>query len=362
MCTKINYINPKRKIAISVRTMDFASPTGQKFGLFKAGLKLQNQVEGTENGTTKFDFKAKFSDIGFVFAGKHFGVRTVSDGLNEAGLSLGTLWLPQTSFDASVKIPADCLSGLTLPQLILGTCATVADVIKLFDAAPSINPDGEEVLVGKKRVNVPVEYIQQYATTHLGLADPSGAQYVVEFESRDGKAGLPVFYKDPYGVLTNAPKFSWHKENLRNYVGLTEKFNITKGKVMGHEMATTGFGNNQRSLPGSGLPADRYVRAVMLKSLALDEAEPKDTNEAMLLLDKVIGTTIVIKGTSANHSTLSPDVDWTQWTTVHDMTNFKLYQKADTDLGYSELVCNTVKLECDLSEAQIANVEQQNDQ
>lgn len=350
MCTKINYINPKRKIAISVRTMDFASPTGQKFGLFKAGINLQNQLEGTESGTTKYDFKAKFSDIGFVFAGKHFGVRTVSDGLNEAGLSLGTLWLPQTSFDSSVKVPVDCLSGLTLPQLILGTCATVADVMKLFKATPSVNPDGEEVLVGEKRVNVPIEYIQQYATIHLGLVDKTGAQYVVEFETRDGKDGVPVFYKDPYGVLTNSPKFAWQKENLRNYVGLTEKFNITKCKVMGNEVATTGFGNNQRSLPGSGLPADRYVRAVMLKSLALDESEPKDTNEAMLLLDKIIGTTIVIKGTSANHGTLSPDFDWTQWTTIHDMTNFKLYQKSDAELGYVELACNVVKLECDLLE------------
>jgi choloylglycine hydrolase len=348
MCTKINYINSKKKIAVSARTMDFASPTGQKFGLFKAGLKLQNQVNNSSDEfTTKYDFKAKFSDIGFNFAGKHYRIRTVSDGLNSAGLSLGTLWLPQTSFDSSVKTPVDCLSGLTLPQLILGTCATVADVIKLFEATPLVNHDGEEVLVGKKRVNVPVEYIQQYATIHLGLADPSGAQYVVEFETRDGKAGVPVFYKDPYGVLTNAPKFSWHKENLRNYVGLTEKFNITKGKIMGQEINTTGFGNNQRSLPGSGLPADRYVRAVILKSLALEESEPKDNSEAMLLLDKVIATVNVIKGTSANHGALSPDVDWTQWTTIHDMTNFRIYQKSDNDLGFKELICDPLKLECD---------------
>lgn len=349
MCTKINYINPKRKIAVSARTMDFASPTGTKYGLFKSGLNLQNQVDGTDLGATKFDFKAKFSDIGFTMLGKHFGVRTVSDGLNSQGLSLGTLWLPSTTFDAAVKCPSDCVSGLTLPQAILGTCATVADVIKYFQATPSINPDGEEVLVGKVRVNVPVEYIQQYATIHLVLADKTGAQMVVEFETRDGKAGVPVFYNDPYGVTTNAPKFSWHKENLRNYVGLTEKFNITDGKIMGNKISTTGFGNNQRSLPGSGLPADRYIRAVILKSLALDESEPKDTNEAMLLLDKVIAMVNVIKGSSANHGTLSADVDWTQWTSIHDMTNFKMYQKADTDLGYTELECQALKLECELS-------------
>lgn len=355
MCTKTNYINTKKKIALSARTMDFASATGQKYGLFKAGTKLQNPTENADTGaTTKFDFKAKFSDIGFSVAGFHFGVRTVSDGLNSAGLSLGTLWLPQSTFDSSLKTPADCLSGLVLPQLILGTCANVADVMKLFDVAPSVNSDGEEVLVGKKRVNIPVEFVQQYATIHLGLADVTGAQYVVEFETRDGKAGVPVFYKDPYGVLTNSPKFAWQKENLRNYVGLTEKFNITKGKVMGQDIGTTGFGNSQRSLPGSALPADRYVRSVMLKTLALDEAEPKDTNEAMVLLDKLIGTCVVIKGTSANHGTLSADVDWTQWTTMHDMVNFKLYQKADTDLTFTELDCQPLKLEVSYESCQEA--------
>lgn len=344
MCTKINYINTKKKIAVSARTMDFASPMGTKAGLFKAGLNLHDRVEGKNLGVTKYDFKAKYSDIGFTVLGKHFGVVAVSDGLNETGLSIGTLWLPSTTFDASLRCPDDCISGITLPQLILGTCKDIDDVIKLFEATPSVNHDGEEVLVGKIRVNVPIEYIQQYVTVHYVMADITGAQYVVEFETRDGKAGVPVFYKDPYGVTTNAPKFSWHKDNLHNYVGLTEKFNITDGKIMGNKIDTTGFGNNQRGLPGSCLPADRYVRAVVLKSLALEHLEPENTHEAMLLLDKLIASVSVIKGTSANRGLLSTDIDWTQWTTIHDMINFKLYQKSDTDLGYSELECQVVKL------------------
>lgn len=348
MCTKINYINPKKKIGVSFRTMDFASPTGTKYGLFKAGLTLKNQVEDKDLGATKFDFKAKFSDIGFTMLNKHYGIRTVSDGLNSQGLSLGTLWLPSTTFDSSVKCPSDCVSGLTLPQAILGTCANIADVVKYFNATPSINHDGVQTLVGKVRVNVPVEYIQQYATIRLVLADTTGAQMVVEFETRDGKAGVPVFYAYN-NVATNAPKMAWHLENLRNYVGSTEKFNITEGKIMGQIVTTLGFGNNLRGLPGGSLPADRFIRANILLSLALDQSEPSNTNEAMLLLDKVIATVNVIKGSSVNHGALSPDVDWTQWTSAHDMFNFKMYQKSDTDLGYTELECQALKLECELS-------------
>lgn len=334
MCTEL-VIQAKDKTVLVIRTMDFASSTGQKYGLFNAGEKITNPVEDVITASVSIPFKAKFTDAGFTVAGKHIGARMISDGFNQAGLSIATLWLPDTRFDTSLKCPSDCISGLSLPQLILGTCKTVEDV---------------KALLKDKRVNIPTDVLVTFATIHISIVEKSGKQVVVEFEEIDGKSGVPVFYDNPVGVLTNAPKFNWHLTNLQNYVGLTEKFNITKGDILGSTIGTTGFGNNLRSLPGDATPPSRFVRAILLKNLALTYSQPKDINEAMLLADKVISQTWVIKGTSANHGTVNPDYDYTQWTVMKDLSNFKMYQKSDTDLNYQELTCEPLKLQCELSE------------
>ncbi|RTK93603.1 MAG: linear amide C-N hydrolase [Neisseriaceae bacterium] len=334
MCTEL-MIQSKNKEVVVARTMDFASATGQKYGLFNAGEKIANPFDETIASSVTVPFKAKFSDIGFTVLGKHFGARTISDGFNQAGLSLATLWLADTSFDTSVKCPSDCISGLTLPQLILGTCKTVDDVKALFKG---------------KRVNLPSEFISNFATIHLSITEKSGKQVVVEFETVDGKDGVPVFYENTVGVLTNAPKFAWHLTNLRNYVGATEKFNIESGKILGAKVKTTGFGNNQRGLLADGTPPSRFALTTILKSLALDYTIPSNAHESMVLADKIISKATVIIGTSANHGTTSPDYDYTQWTVLKDLTNFKMYQKSDTDLNYVELECKPLKLECNNEE------------
>lgn len=334
MCTEL-LVKAKDSSVVVARTMDFASPTGQKYGLFNAGEKVTNPAENLEVGSVTIPFKAKFTDAGFTLAGKHFGARMISDGFNKEGLSLATLWLLDTKFDTSLKCPSDCISGLSLPQLILGNCKSIADV---------------KALLKDKRINIPTDVLVTFATIHISITEKSGKQVVIEFESVDGKDGVPVFYDNPFGVLTNAPKFTWHLTNMQNYVGLTEKFNIEKGDILGTTFGTTGFGNNLRSLPGDITPPSRFVRATILKSLALAYSQPKDVNEAMLLADKVISQTIVIKGASANHGTISPDYDYTQWTVLKDLTNFKLYQKSDTDLNYEELTCEPLKLQCELAE------------
>ncbi len=349
MCTRVSYFNGKKKIAVVVRTMDFASPTGMQDGLFNAGESITNPVENLTSGVTKYAFIGKYSDIGFTVLGKHFGARTVSDGANSQGLNLGILWNAGSRFDTSVKQPADCFSGISLPQLILGTCGTVDEVIKLFEADKVTYYDfsGKEKVkyVSKRRVNVPNKEVASFATIHLALSDKTGNDMVVEFENVNGKDGVAVFYPNPVGVLTNAPHFTWHMENLRNYVGLTDKFNVTSGNFMDLEVATTGFGNNLRSLPADNTPPSRFVRCVVNKNLMLKNGSFDTVDTAMAALDQIIGTVVLSEGTSANHGTLSPDVDSTLWISMYDLENFKLYKKTPASFNYVEVSCKALKLE-----------------
>ncbi|APA83217.1 linear amide C-N hydrolase [Francisella tularensis] len=311
MCTEVS-IKAKDGSVVVARTMDFAKPTGQKFKEFT---------------NHKYKFKAKLTDISFL---KWSLLECVSDGFNEKGLSIATLWLPETEYAVKVEDKEDKLSALSLPQDILGNCANVDEAVAMLKG---------------KQVSLPANFIQQFATIHLSLIDKTGKAVVVEFKEMDGKKGVPIFYKNETGVLTNAPSYPWHLENLRNWVQISP-YNTTKGIINGFKLGTTGFGNNQSGLPASATPVDRFVRVNILKNLAINHLQPKNTEEAMLLLDKLISKVEVIKGTSANHklgnndevnSICGADYDYTQWTVIKDLTKYRLYQKSDSDLGYAEL-------------------------
>lgn len=313
MCTRLS-IKAKSGEVVVARTMDFASPTGQDYGEWKAGCK----VMGVE---MKHSFKGKFKTV------ETFHI--MCDGQNDAGLSLESLWLPETTFNDKEICPENGISGLFAAQFILGQCATVKDV--------------QEKLTGKV-INLPSKYLNNMATTHLSCTDATGATLVVEFKTVNGVAGTPVFYENPVGLMTNAPTFPWHVENLRNSVQY-DLDTVAERTILGLEVHKTGFGNNLAGLPADPTPPSRFTRTAVLASKALAHKQPDDANAAILLLDKLMGYVNVIAGTSAavKKDLIERDYDYTQWTVYKDLKNYKLYQKSDTDWGIKELECKVIR-------------------
>ena len=125
---------------------------------------------------------------------------SVVDGLNERGLSVGTLWLPGSEYQKASD-PSRALSVLLVNDWLLGTCASVADVKA---ALPDV-----EVWAYK-----PME--EKLDPIHFTVHDASGNSIVIEYT-----AGKLHIYDNPIATTTNAPVFPWHLENVRNYVGLT---------------------------------------------------------------------------------------------------------------------------------------------
>lgn len=318
MCTRLS-IKAKSGEVVVARTMDFAKPTGQDFGEWKAGCK----VMGVE---MKYSFKGKFKTVEDTF-------HIMCDGQNEAGLSLESLWLPETTFNNETIPPINGISGFFVAQFLLGQFATIKEV--------------QDHLTGKV-INLPSKYLDNMATTHMSFTDITGDTLVVEFKTVNDVDGTPVFYKNPIGLMTNAPTFPWHLENLRNSVQY-HLDTVPDATILGMPVHKTGFGNNLAGLPADPTPPSRFTRTAVLASKALDHEQPKDADAAVLLLDKLMGYVNVIGGTSAAEKKIigvpdgQRDFDYTQWTVYKDLKNYKLYQKSDTDWGIKELVCPVIR-------------------
>lgn len=63
--------------------------------------------------------------------------------------------------------------------------------------------------------SVRVVGLETTAVVHWRIGEPSGRQVVLEIVG-----GVPHFYENKVGVLTNAPGFEWQLINLNNYVNL----------------------------------------------------------------------------------------------------------------------------------------------
>ena len=62
---------------------------------------------------------------------------------------------------------------------------------------------------------VALDIFGKSSTVHWCIGDAKGNQMVLEFVG-----GVPYFYENKVGVLTNSPDFPWQVTNLNNYVNL----------------------------------------------------------------------------------------------------------------------------------------------
>ena len=203
-----------------------------------------------------------------------------ADGLNEKGLAVHFLYLPETT----VAPRDEAVPGLSMSmwaQYYLDRFATVAEAVAAVKAEPF-------------QLLMAVEPTSQKGTTvHLALNDSSGDSAVLE--CLDGR--LVVYHSREYTVMTNQPTFDKQLENLKQY---------------------RGFGGDKK-LPGTHEPADRFVRgAYYVKNLP----KPKSDREAVAAMMSVM------RNTSAPFGVADPDrpnVSTTIWRTVTDLTNGVLY-------------------------------------
>ncbi len=309
MCTDLRLVRLKG-LHVSGRTMDFAEELSSRVQVVPAGLDWSAARTGAGAGPLHWTNRH-----GYV-AMDALGIDWVAcDGLNDAGLSIGTLWLPETDLP---QVPP---AGGAQPVIdlahfgswLLGTCATVQQVRDAFATVQVWNaPIGRLWTGGSPRPDVVVRLADYSFPLHLAVHDAQGGDLVVEF-----LGGAAVCHDNPVGVLTNSPTFDWHTTNLRNFINLTSA-EAKPANLMGLEVDPTGNGTGLLGLPGDVTPPSRYVRATMLSAVSTAPAGPRAAvNQAFHALDLVhVPRQVAASG------------DYTQWYVARDHDNLTYYVRS----------------------------------
>nr|WP_294503154.1 choloylglycine hydrolase family protein [uncultured Rhodopila sp.] len=237
------------------------------------------------------------------------GLPIVVDGVNEAGLAGGLLYLPNVAVYQDVA-PGDARSSIASYELLLYTLTSFATVAEARAGIEKIKVNRAPQAVFKMAVPV-----------HMTLHDASGANIVVEYVD-----GVLHIYDNPTSIMTNAPTFDWHITNLNNYLGLSVTDPAPR-KIGGIELAPPSTGTGMLGIPGDMSSPSRFVRAFVYAHAA---PEAKTSDQAVLTafhllnnFDIAPGTIRTEAGSKAGGGVAA--IETTQWMSVSDLKQKKFY-------------------------------------
>lgn len=315
-CTEVR-VKATDGAVVTGRSMEFAVELGSHARVMPRGVA---QKGSTPKGGAGISWTNRH---GYVYV-DGFGLDLAADGLNEAGLSVGALYLP--GFAAYQPLAdgqeSKALNQVELASHLLGTCATVAEVRALLPQLAVW-----EFKLASPPVPLPL---------HWSITDASGAGLIVQFT----KDGLH-FHDNVVGVLTNSPDFAWHLVNLRNYVALSPMEPSDK-TIGGVSFAGLGQGSGMIGLPGDFTPQSRFVRAAVLVRTLLPVA---DAGQALS------GVVHIMNAVDIPHGAIREEVkgkvysDYTQWTAFRDHRNARYLLRTYGNTRLRQIDLRRLKLE-----------------
>jgi choloylglycine hydrolase len=266
MCTTFRLKTTGDDVIVG-RTMEFAVDLGWRLLVTPRGTACT----GTAPDGPGHAWTAQHGFVGVSALGRP----VVTDGINDAGLYAGLLYLPgYARYQEDEGVAAsDLLSADEVATLVLASAGTVAEAVA-----------ATESVVVWNRVE---EQLGGILPIHLVLHDRSGAAAVVEWV--DGERRV---HENPLGVCTNAPPFDWHMTNLRNFVNLSAT-NVAPHELDGADVRGFGEGTGLIGLPGDWTPPSRFVRATALSQAAY---RADDVETAMLTALHVVNTFDIPRG------------------------------------------------------------------
>jgi choloylglycine hydrolase len=280
---------------INGRSMEFAVQLNSTAVAHPRGEAFQSVAPGGKKGLS---WTSRYGFVGIA----GFDGRGAVDGLNEKGLSLGFLWLPEARYQDIVAGQEGSAVELTdFGPWLLGN----------FDSVDQIRT----ALGGVRVWARPDPTLKIIMPLHASIHDASGRSLVVEF--LDGRMNI---HDNPIGVLTNTPSFPWQMENLRNYVNLSP-VDVQPVTVGGVTITTTGHGNGLHGLPGDLTPPSRFVRMVFMTQSAAPVA---DAQGGVNLAEHLLNAVDIPRGLN-RETAKALTGDFTQWALIKDMTNRVFY-------------------------------------
>ncbi|MBR0461083.1 choloylglycine hydrolase [Candidatus Saccharibacteria bacterium] len=235
MCTGVRFNDDKGNMYFG-RNLDWSTGYGQKIVVTPRNYHYHSAFLG--------DMKPKYALIGMGIVEENTPL--YFDCGNEAGLAIAGL-----NFPGYAQYESDAVDGKTniaayeFPLWVAMNFATVDEV--------------EAALKDVAIVAKPINDKYPVSLLHWIIGDAKRS-IVVEYTA----SGLQIFHND-VDVLTNQPGYTWHQENLRNYLNLSspQPEKVTWGKA---EMTAFGSGSLMRGLPGDYYSPSRFVRVAYLNT------------------------------------------------------------------------------------------------
>ncbi len=296
-CTAVDMIAADKSV-VAGRTMEWA---------FDMKWTLVSQPKGTtlsliapkSTGLPAKTVVTKYPVVGVSAAIIPGGA--LLDGQNSEGLSMSGNFLPGfTQYQTVTPQDKEYQSILTFGSWALGNFGSVAE---LKQALPAMKVWADDSLPTGPTP----------ATLHFVFVDRGGAGIVVEYVGGELKIHDNVMH-----VLTNAPTYDWHINNVRNYLNLSP-IGVQQRQLGTVNVTEIGQGGGFIGLPADYTPPSRFLRAAALRHTV---TPPKTANEAVQAVAHVLNNVDIPVGVAESRS---PDgtlvSDYTQWIVVKDLTN-----------------------------------------
>ncbi len=239
-CTGIS-LAAKDGSQIVARTVEWAA-TPMQCGCVVAprGHAHQSYTPTGENG---LKYNGVYGYVGIYTEYEPF----VVEGVNESGLSAGLFFFPNYGQYAPYK---EENNSKTLCDMQF-----VSWVLSQFESISQV----KEAI---KKIDL-VTLNSKIGAVHWRIAEPNGKMVVLEVVN-----GIPHFYDNNLGVLTNAPGFQWHMTNLNNYINIEPGTEGDKSIKNGITLMSLGHGSGNLGLPGDFTSPSRFVRAAFFQTTA----------------------------------------------------------------------------------------------
>lgn len=224
------------------------------------------------------------------------------DGTNDAGLTMSGNFLPGfTTYQTVTAADEGYVSIYEFGAWSLG----------MFDSVAALRDGLSTVKVwwdGKTIGGSPPDL-------HFVFTDKTGESVVLEFVN-----GEQMLHDNIVQVLTNAPTYDWHLNNLRNYLDLRSTA-VTSVNIGTADVTSLGQGGGLRGVPADYTPPARFVKSAYVRHFA---QKPKNAAEAVSLAGHVMNTVDIPYGVVQSKEGKSLVTDYTQWIVIKDVTNGSL--------------------------------------
>lgn len=283
---------------VVARTVEWAAtPMQCGYVVAPRGHVHQSYTPTGENG---LKYKSVYGYVGIYTEYEPF----VVEGVNEAGLSAGLFFFPQYGEYAPYNSAdnARTLCDMQFVSWVLSGFSTI-----------------DQVKAALKEIDL-VTLDHKIGAVHWRIAEPNGRMVVLEIVG-----GVPHFYENTLGVLTNAPGFNWHMTNLNNYVNLQPGSAPNNTIAKGITLSALGHGSGMLGLPGDFTSPSRFVRATFFQTTSPVWATGFDTVVQAFHILNNFDIPIGSQHTQADMPKGLPSA--TQFTAVTDQTAMKLYYR-----------------------------------